>query len=671
MYVNAYGPSENTVIASCWIYKKGDAIPSTIPIGKPLANVDIFIMSGGKLCGVGIPGELCIAGESLTSGYLNRPELSAEKFIENPFGPGQLYRSGDLARLMPDGQIEFLGRIDKQVKVHGYRIELGEIENIINSVDTVTDSVVILAKQSEHEVLHAYYVGSQEDENHISQHLNQYLPKYMIPNTLTAISEIPLTGNDKVDESKLPVPNVHKNKFVAPRNNIEREIAQIVSGVLDVSSMSIDDDFFEMGGTSLDAMVVVSKLKSNGIHITMQDVYQFKTVRYIANHTKTRQALPEVVLPDHLPQLQSLVERRYQLKPQHLAQSSLGHVLLTGATGFLGAYLIDEMQDNADQITCIVRGHDINQAKNNLENNLNCYFDMAHVDKLMKHIDIVLADLSELDHLIIDSAIDTIIHAGARTDHFGDDETFFDVNVRSTQALIDLAKDKKAKLIYISTISVGTVFKAHQDDISFSEKDLYKGQLFTSPYTKSKFYSEIKVLEAVNEGLAAQIIRLGNLTSASTGPLNMKNLTTNRFSIVMHDLLKMPFIGESISKAKVEFSFIDVTARHIIKLARSNAIPIIYHVYAPRSITMKQVIDNAKGSEMTVVSDSEFEQKLHELGMHELIGLNSNGDNQISGVTDSNMTQTVMKELQGEWPHLSCQWLQQWYHLLFEKFDAN
>ncbi|MDU1550559.1 MAG: SDR family oxidoreductase, partial [Staphylococcus epidermidis] len=626
---------------------KGDAIPSTIPIGKPLANVDIFIMSGGKLCGVGIPGELCIAGESLTSGYLNRPELSAEKFIENPFGPGQLYRSGDLARLMPDGQIEFLGRIDKQVKVHGYRIELGEIENIINSVDTVTDSVVILAKQSEHEVLHAYYVGSQEDENHISQHLNQYLPKYMIPNTLTAISEIPLTGNDKVDESKLPVPNVHKNKFVAPRNNIEREIAQIVSGVLDVSSMSIDDDFFEMGGTSLDAMVVVSKLKSNGIHITMQDVYQFKTVRYIANHTKTRQALPEVVLPDHLPQLQSLVERRYQLKPQHLAQSSLGHVLLTGATGFLGAYLIDEMQDNADQITCIVRGHDINRAKNNLENNINCYFDMAHVDKLMKHIDIVLADLSELDHLIIDSAIDTIIHAGARTDHFGDDETFFDVNVRSTQALIDLAKDKKAKLIYISTISVGTVFKAHQDDISFSEKDLYKGQLFTSPYTKSKFYSEIKVLEAVNEGLAAQIIRLGNLTSASTGPLNMKNLTTNRFSIVMHDLLKMPFIGESISKAKVEFSFIDVTARHIIKLARSNAIPIIYHVYAPRSITMKQVIDNAKGSEMTVVSDSEFEQKLHELGMHELIGLNSNGDNQISGVTDSNMTQTVMKELQG------------------------
>ena len=671
MYVNAYGPSENTVIASCWIYKKGDAIPSTIPIGKPLANVDIFIMSGGKLCGVGIPGELCIAGESLTSGYLNRPELSAEKFIENPFGPGQLYRSGDLARLMPDGQIEFLGRIDKQVKVHGYRIELGEIENIINSVDTVTDSVVILAKQSEREVLHAYYVGSQEDENHISQHLNQYLPKYMIPKTLTAISEIPLTGNDKVDESKLPVPNVHKNKFAAPRNNIEREIAQIVSGVLDVSSMSIDDDFFEMGGTSLDAMVVVSKLKSNGIHITMQDVYQFKTVRYIANHTETRQALPEVVLPDHLPQLQSLVERRYQLKPQHLAQSSLGHVLLTGATGFLGAYLIDEMQDNADQITCIVRGHDINQAKTNLENNLNCYFDMAHVDKLMKHIDIVLADLSELDHLIIDSAIDTIIHAGARTDHFGDDETFFDVNVRSTQALIDLAKDKKAKLIYISTISVGTVFKAHQDDISFSEKDLYKGQLFTSPYTKSKFYSEIKVLEAVNEGLAAQIIRLGNLTSASTGPLNMKNLTTNRFSIVMHDLLKMPFIGESISKAKVEFSFIDVTARHIIKLARSNAIPIIYHVYAPRSITMKQVIDNAKGSEMTVVSDSEFEQKLHELGMHELIGLNSNGDNQISGVTDSNMTQTVMKELQGEWPHLSCQWLQQWYHLLFEKFDAN
>ena len=193
---------------------------------------------------------------------------------------------------------------------------------------------------------------------------------------------------------------------------------------------------------------------------------------------------------------------------------------------------------------------------------------------------------------------------------------------------------------------------------------MYKGQLFTSPYTKSKFYSEIKVLEAVNDGLDAQIMRLGNLTSASTGKLNMKNLTTNRFSIVMRDLLKMSFIGERLSKSEVEFSFIDVTARHIIKLASSNAIPVVYHVYSPHAITMKQVLDSATDSEMTVVNDRKFDQELHRLGMHELIGLNSNEDNQIPGVTDSSMTQMLLNELQDEWPEPTPKWLHQWLSLI-------
>ncbi len=671
MYINAYGPSENTVIAMCWTHTKGEPIPSTIPIGQPLANVEVYIMSGLQLCGVGIPGELCIAGESLTSGYLNRPELSAGKFIDNPFGKGRLYRSGDLARLTPDGQIEFLGRMDKQVKVHGYRIELGEIENVIDSVDTVSDSVVILANQGEREVLHAYYVGRQEDEHRIEQQLNQHLPKYMIPKTLTAIDEIPLTGNDKVDESKLPSPKVQQNGLIEPRNEIEREFAETIVDVLEIPSVSIDDDFFEIGGTSLDAMVVVSKLKLKNIHLTMQDMYQFKTIRYLADHFETRKALPKVELPDHLPQLQALVKQRYQMKHKHIVRSTLGHVLLTGATGFLGAYLIDELHGHADKITCIVRGHDLSEAQIKLQNNLKCYFDIAHTTKLINNLDIVLGNLSELDQLHIDASIDTIIHAGARTDHFGDDQAFIDVNVKSTEALVDLAKKKDAKFIYISTISVGTVFEVHEEDVSFTEKDLYKGQLFTSPYTKSKFYSEIKVLEAVNDGLDAQIMRLGNLTSASTGKLNMKNLTTNRFSIVMRDLLKMSFIGESLSKSEVEFSFIDVTARHIIKLASSNAIPVVYHVYSPHAITMKQVLDSATDSEMTVVNDRKFDQELHRLGMHELIGLNSNEGNQIPGVTDSSMTQMLLNELQDEWPEPTPKWLHQWRHLLSEKFEAQ
>jgi amino acid adenylation domain-containing protein len=142
-YINAYGPTENTVIAAHWEYNGENDIPNNIPIGKPISNTQIYILQGSRLCGIGVPGELCIAGDGLARGYLNRPELTAEKFIDNPFGKGKLYRSGDLARWLTDGNIEYLGRIDEQVKIRGYRIELGEIESVLRKIEYVTDAAVI------------------------------------------------------------------------------------------------------------------------------------------------------------------------------------------------------------------------------------------------------------------------------------------------------------------------------------------------------------------------------------------------------------------------------------------------------------------------------------------------------------------------------------------------
>ncbi len=154
-YFNAYGPSESTVITSYWSHHCGDLIPETIPIGKPLSNIQVYIMSDGLLCGIGMPGELCIAGDSLAIGYINRPELMADKWQNNPFGKGKLYHSGDLARYTSDGQIEFLGRIDKQVKVNGYRIELDEIENVILAIRGISDCVVTVSHFDTHDILNA------------------------------------------------------------------------------------------------------------------------------------------------------------------------------------------------------------------------------------------------------------------------------------------------------------------------------------------------------------------------------------------------------------------------------------------------------------------------------------------------------------------------------------
>lgn len=670
-YFNAYGPSESTVIASNWSYTKGEPIPSTIPIGQPLANIQVYILSGMQLCGVGVSGELCIAGESLTAGYLNRPELTAESFIDNPFGEGKLYRSGDLARYTHDGQIEFMGRIDNQVKVNGYRIELGEIENIINLVEGVSDSVVIVDQQGEHEVLHAYYVGDKDIKSDIVRQLNQYLPKYMIPKTVTAIDVIPLTRNDKVDESKLPRPQIQRNGYVEPRNDMERQFASIFADVLELPTIGIDDDFFEIGGTSLDAMVAVSKLKSHDINLTMQDIYQYKSIRHLAEVFEGGKELVEVELPDHLSQLQALVKRRYQLNVSNETQNSLGRVLLTGGTGFLGAYLINELQDQATKVTCLVRGQDIKDAHAKVEANLRSYFETDKVEELMDKVEVVLGDLANLDAFNVEDTIDTIIHAGARTDHFGDDENFIHVNVQSTEALLALAQQHQAKFIYISTISVGAVFDVHTEDKAFSEKDVYKQQLFTSPYTKSKFYSEIKVLEAVNDGLDAQIMRLGNLTSAYSGALNMTNLTTNRFSIMMHELLKISSIGEYFGKTSVDLSFIDITARHVVKIAASQAQSIIYHIYSPHTRTMQSVLENAKQTQMNIISDEEFEQMLLNNGMHEVIGLSSGDTTQVPAQIESEMTQHVIAQLGDGWPHVTSQWLRAWRDLLIEKFKES
>jgi bacitracin synthase 3 len=203
-YINAYGPTENTVQAAYWEYKK--EIGKTVPIGKPTINTQIYIQSGSALCGIGVPGELCIAGDGLARGYLNQPELTAEKFIDNPYGEGKLYRTGDLARWLPDGNIEYLGRIDEQVKIRGFRIELGEIESRIREITGINDCAVIAREDASGEkAIYAYIVSEEEiSVPSIRDTLGKSLPEYMIPAYMAQIEAIPVTKNGKLDRKALP-----------------------------------------------------------------------------------------------------------------------------------------------------------------------------------------------------------------------------------------------------------------------------------------------------------------------------------------------------------------------------------------------------------------------------------------------------------------------------------
>lgn len=284
--MNTYGPTENTVNATTYVCNEGvDHL--RIPIGKPAANVQVYILSGQTLCGIGMLGELCIAGDGLARGYLNRPELTAQKFIDNPFGPGKLYRTGDLAKWLPDGNIDYMGRIDEQVKIRGFRIELGEIESVMRSLPQVHDCAVIAQKDLSGDLaMYAYLVSEQVlNIEEIRTTLKGRLPFYMIPAYITQIEKIPVTTNGKVDKRALSAIEIMDTKtYVAPTTDIEAALCKAYENVLNLNQVSTTDTFFELGGDSIKAIRIVSKLREYGYETKVRELLKNVPITELATH---------------------------------------------------------------------------------------------------------------------------------------------------------------------------------------------------------------------------------------------------------------------------------------------------------------------------------------------------------------------------------------------------
>ena len=284
--INQYGPTEATIDAShfeCLTEEKH----ASIPIGKPIDNINLYIMNGAnKLQPIGIAGEICIAGEGLARGYVNRPELTAEKFVENPFSPGEkMYRTGDLARWLPDGTIEYLGRMDHQVKIRGFRIELGEIEAELLKLPSIKETIIIAKEDSKGDkYLCAYFIAEQAlIVAELREHLAKAIPDYMLPSAFVQLDKMPLTSNGKIDRKALPEPEGRINtgtEYVAPRNAVEEKLAEIWQEVLGVEKVGIEDNFFELGGHSLKAITLVAKIhKEFGAEIALQEVFKAQTIK--------------------------------------------------------------------------------------------------------------------------------------------------------------------------------------------------------------------------------------------------------------------------------------------------------------------------------------------------------------------------------------------------------
>jgi acyl-coenzyme A synthetase/AMP-(fatty) acid ligase/acyl carrier protein len=301
--INGYGPTESTTFTCCYpVPRHLPPAVSSIPLGRPIANTEVFVLDLHlQPVPIGVPGELYVGGDGLARGYHKRPELTAEKFIPHPFraDPGaRLYRTGDLVRYLADGNLEFLGRLDQQVKLRGFRIEPGEIEAVLARHPAVREAVVVMDEETSGDKrLVAYFVPRHEpgpSVRELRSLLQAWLPEYMVPAAFVPLGALPLMPSGKLNHRALPSPEsvrpVLDNVFVAPRSPVEARLAEIWTSLLGIEPVGVHDDFFALGGHSLSATQVISRLRTSfQVELPLLTLFEAPTIAGLALALTERQ----------------------------------------------------------------------------------------------------------------------------------------------------------------------------------------------------------------------------------------------------------------------------------------------------------------------------------------------------------------------------------------------
>lgn len=626
---NGYGPTETTIGVT---FKKINS--DDITIGKPIANTQIYILDkDNNPLPIGVAGELCIAGDGVGKGYLNRPELTAERFVPNPFATEEnhhgkvMYHTGDLACWRADGEIEYLGRIDTQVKVRGLRIELGEIESVMSSMEGIgLTAVADKRDENNRQYLVGYYTSNVEiNEKKLRQHLSAKLPKYMIPNYFMHLKAMPMTPSGKTDRKNLPVPDfkVQTAEYVAPVTENEKKLCHLLQEILHTERIGITDDFFELGGDSLAAIEYVAKAHSVGIDFALQNVFDYPTVRLLCDFMK-RGDTPKVYYEDSdFDKYQSLFAENVTNDAFVPEKKSLGNVLLTGATGFLGAHVLECLiREETGKIYCLVRSGKTDDRRGRIHEILQYYFGNQYEEEFDKRIIPIVGDVeSEKLSENMPTDIQTVIHTAASVKHYGSYEYFRHVNVEGTRHVIDYAKSVGAKLIHISTLSVSgnsmaedfTAYRSEEEK-HFYETSLYIGQPLDNVYIHSKFEAEKAVYDAMLDGLDAKVIRVGNLTNRASDYKFQPNYKQNAFLTRVKAVLEFGLFPDYLMPLYAEFSPVDLTAEGIVKIAQYADKQCIFHLNSNRPIYFKRFLEvvHEIGISMKVVDDAAFNEALQQ-----------------------------------------------------------
>ena len=635
-YFNGYGPTENTAATSI-----GRIFADTelVTAGRPLSNMSVYIMDEHlNPLPPGVIGELLLGGIGVAAGYLNRPELTAAAFVDS--GGERLYRTGDLGRWLRTGELQILGRRDTQVKLRGQRVELGEIEHRLASCPGVVQAVAVIETLADQtQVLRSFVkldaVHTNPTQAEWSAFLRETLPSYMIPSSFFRVSEVPLTAAGKVDREALldmmnraggwieESPEARNNTVqTPPQSGIEKRISEIWSAQLNGAAVAREDNFFELGGDSLRAIAVINRLRRE-FECQVNNLYEHPVLSDFALLCRPR--------PDHLRLMIKAAQKEYDdsrslqavraserdnaLRPQRTlyetrmqaalqrdleSRNSYRHVLLTGATGYLGSYLLRELlADRTIKVTTLVRSNDNQTAHSRLGEVLCNYFGNEHGSALRDNprLHVVAGDLrnetlllSRHDYDQLASSVDAIFHCAANVNHIGLYRDFLADNVAATRHLLNLAAQKKpvtADFHFVSTLSVFA--SASSNDFRlFTEYDCAPETADDNYYIRTKQEAERLVISS-REVLANTCIhRAGNIAFATDSTQLQSNISDNAFFRQLAAFLRLGIVP---TEPSASLCHVDIVAKAIIALAdRKTLSNEIHHIDTSRRESLADII---------------------------------------------------------------------------------
>ena len=647
--INVYGPTECTDDTSYYSIAPGSRVEN-IPIGQSVANNWNFIVdAAGNLVPLGVAGELCFAGIQVGRGYWRLPERTAKSFVDCPFvkedrwgRPVRMYHTGDLCRWSEDGQIEYLGRIDTQVKLRGFRIELGEIESKALNIEGIRQAAAEVRKVMGNEHLVLYYTVSDGfaigDEEIAAALKASSLAEYMVPDVYMQLDTMPMTPNGKINRKVLPVPEMKRaTEYEAPKGEKEELFCSIFSDILKIKEVGATDNFFEIGGTSINAIKVIVEASKHGVQIVFNDLFTLKTPRALAafveasttsspsatsNTSPTSPATPDA---EHFAPLNSLLQQNTLAAFCEGKRQPIGDVLLTGATGYLGIHILHELLTYYHgHIYCPVRAKGNDEALSRIKTLYFYYFGRTEVfSHFDERVTAFAAEVTEPDALtVLDGfAVEplTVVNCVANVKHFSAGNDIEMVNIESVRHLISFCLRTGSRLVHISTNSIAglSIDNVPGPGVKLTEQDFYIGQnIDANKYVYSKFKAEELVLDAIaHHNLNAKIMRVGNLSARQKDGEFQINFNTNNFLALLRAYVVIGMVPYEALDHLFEFSPIDEVARAIMQLAQTPKECTVFHPCNTHRQFLSDILTGfaEAGIKMRRVETEEFQQALEKM----------------------------------------------------------